>query len=108
MAPQLVSARGLAALTFLLVAYLLAFYSVEMLDTLEAGLEVRSPKALVATQPNSTTTSAGTYTTELLSLNPLIIYINNFLSQDEVEDLLALRYVSERDRIRTNPGIAIL
>jgi hypothetical protein len=33
---------------------------------------------------------SATYTTELLSLDPLILYINNFLTEQEIEELLAL------------------
>jgi hypothetical protein len=33
---------------------------------------------------------AGEYTTELLSIDPPIIYINNFLSDDEARDLIRL------------------
>jgi hypothetical protein len=41
--------------------------------------------------PNDTCFSAR-YTTELLSLDPLIVYINDFLTLPEIEALLALGY----------------
>jgi hypothetical protein len=36
---------------------------------------------------------AGEYTIELLNLDPPIVYINNFLSEDEIVDLVRLGYV---------------
>lgn len=33
------------------------------------------------------------YSTEILSIDPLVLYINNFVSQYEVEELSRLRFV---------------
>jgi len=35
----------------------------------------------------------GSYTTEIISIDPLVIYINNFTSEREIEELITVGYV---------------
>jgi hypothetical protein len=50
------------------------------------------PGAMSSSIARNDTCVPARYTTELLSLDPLIIYINDFLTLPEIEAILALGY----------------
>jgi len=65
-------------------ALLAAFWSNQRYDNIESSLPT----------PENYKCKPHAYTTEIVSLDPLLIYINDFLSSEEANLLVALGYVS--------------
>ena len=49
-----------------------------------------APRLLQPSQPDITICAEQQYATEILSVDPLIVYINNFVNDNEIDYLLKL------------------
>lgn len=80
-------------LSILRCGQFLSKYSITLDSTFDKILSLPLPFSalIVGEQPNADVYSCDqNYTIELLSIDPLVIYINNFIRDEEIEHVLTL------------------